>query len=170
MSLFKREDFLNESGTILGKGLFLELSYSKQDRVLFTMKEVDHRGFVSFPRLYMELTEADPTEWTMAEEVFTSWTIWEKISNMSMIKPYVEELRKQAAIRTKSKALKAVILKANDPDNKDNYAASKYLIDKNLTQGNTKKKRTAKAKEEELKAAEAMVQSDADLVKLKVVK
>ena len=170
MSLFKREDFLNDQGVIIGKGLFLELSYSKQDRVLFTMKEVDHRGFASFPRLYLELTENDPTEWTLANEVFGSWAIWEKVSSMSAIKPYVEELRKQAAIRTKSKALKAVISKANDPDSKDNYAASKYLIDKNLTQGKTTKRQTKKAKEDELKAAEAMVQNDADLVKLKVVK
>ena len=178
---FSREDFIADNGKVLGRGLFYELSYMDLTHVLFTVKDTDHKGFTSFPNLYMSYTEDDPTEWTLANEVFTSWAIWENISKQKLLQPLVEELRKQNAIRLKSKAIKKIAATALDDTDKNSYMASKYLIEKDLINPTEASKRApakgsvrAKGKEaedkQELSAALKLVEKDAALLNLKVVK
>ena len=170
MSLYKREDFIGPQGKTLGGSLFLEMSYSDKSRVLFTMKDHDHDGYRSFPQLYLEYTEEDPTEWTLATEVFTSWVIWENITKMYGIKDVVAEMRKQNAIRMKSKAIKAIAKEANLVDGKNVFLASKYLLDKNLADPNLKKRLSKAEKTQEQQAAMKLVEDDAEILNLKVVK
>ncbi|MBL4795779.1 MAG: hypothetical protein JKY50_00035 [Oleispira sp.] len=170
MSLYKREDFIGISGKTLGTSLFLEFSYMDTERVLFTCKDIDHKGYRSFPQLYLSYTEDDPTEWTLATEVFTSWVIWEKISKMHQIRDVVAELRKQNAIRMKSKAIKQIVAEAKDETGKNAFMASKYLLDKNLADPSLKKKQTQAEKTRESSAALKLIEKDAEILKLKVVK
>lgn len=167
---YKREDFIGDNGKILSKSLFYELSFNDSDRTLFTLKDTEVNGFVSFPKLYLQYTEDDPTEWTLATEVFTSWAIWETISKTAGLKPYVEELRKQNAIRQKSKAIKSIIKES--VDGKNSFAASKLLLEKDLT--DRKMKRLTKAQkaqsDAELEEAKKIVEQDAEIIKLRSVK
>ena len=120
--------------------------------------------------MYMAYCRDDPTEWTLAEEVFGSWSIWERISTMQAIKGFVSDLRKANGIRMKSIAIKKIVQEASLTDGRNTFQAAKYLIDKNLAEPSLKITQGKKAKSKENIAALKLIQKDAERLQLKVFK
>lgn len=153
----------------IGSGLFIELSYDDKTHVIWTLKEFDHeQGYPSFHQLYMSYCEDDPTEYTLATEVFGSWPAWEVISNQKAVKAYIDEYRKEVIVRIKSNAIKAIALEAKS--GKASYQANKLLLDKGWLDAEatkTAKARIAKRKQEETKAL-SLLAEDAERLGLVV--
>lgn len=110
------------------KALFFETNgYADKSTVLYTLKDVDHEGFPSFYRLYMELD--DPTEWEVSQRLVDGWEHWEMLSNCTWFKPFVERWRKELELRMKSKALAKIKTEAKT-GSKEAFGANKYLLEK----------------------------------------
>lgn len=124
--------FKNVNGAWLTRGLFFETCLHNEDNIMYTLKEYDHevRGkkLPSLYKLYMEME--DPTEYEFANEYLGGWTHWKKLCDSPFFLEHVTNWREELTIKLKAKALHQIRQKAQDPDNKDNYQANKFLIDK----------------------------------------
>jgi len=143
--------FKTPNGKYYTKGLFLELSYSKPDHVIFTLKEDDHKGYLSLSKIYAALTLNDPTEYTFAMSVFGSWDNWLVLSNAWGIKDEVLKWRRTNEVRIRSEAIQAIALEMNS-GGKSSFTAAKLLLDRGwLDKDKMPSKSTTKRKEEEAK-------------------
>lgn len=109
------------------RGLFFEMQGLDKGSVIYTLKDHDHEGCLSFYRLYMEID--DPTEWEVSQKLVDGWEHWEMLSNCTWFKPYIERWRKELELRFKSKALQKIRTEAKT-GSKDSLAANKYLLEK----------------------------------------
>ena len=127
---FSRADFHASNGITKGPALFKELEGPDP---IFTLKEEDcewkGKHLYSLPRLYLELTESDPTEWNFAITIFGSWETWEKISEYDALKPYVAGWRRQKELRIRSVAAQVLIKEAQG----GSYLAAKELLNRDLS-------------------------------------
>ena len=173
MALFDTTFTKNDSGTVMTKSLFYELSYHDHTNVIFTLKDHDielpnGRPAVALSQKFIDLCTMDPTEYEFAQLVFGSWEVWERISGSPMIKPYVDKWRKESIIRRKALAFKAVISEVAE-GGRSSFTAAKYLIEENwVDQGQTKDGRAARkdAKETATEAFERAAASE-DLKRLR---
>ena len=153
----------------IGSGLFIELSYDDLTHVVWTLKEHEHeKGYPSFHALYMSYCEDDPTEYTLATEVFGSWPAWEIISSQQAVGKYIKQYRDEVVVRIKSNAIKAIALEAKN--GKSSYAANKLLLDKGWLDAETTKKvkaTVAKKKEQDQRALDLLAE-DAERLGLRV--
>ena len=60
---------------------------------VFTLKERDHKGYLSIRRKYLEI--ADPTEYKFAQKMFRSWDHWKTLTNSKFFKPHLESMREE---------------------------------------------------------------------------
>jgi len=123
----KTSKWKNEVGNFLVRGLFFETCNGDFSRVQYTLKNYDHKGYPSLYRLYMEV--GDPTEYRFANECLGGWQHWEEIKDAAFFKEYIELWRRELDIRLKSEAFIAIKNKAKAKEDKDAFAASKYLVE-----------------------------------------
>ena len=109
------------------KALFFEETGADKATVVYTLKDVDHEGFPSLYRLYMDLD--DPTEWEVANQLMDGWEHWENLCTCTWFKPIVERWRKEVELRMKSKALVRIRSEAKTAS-KEAFAANKYILEK----------------------------------------
>lgn len=169
MAMFPKEALTGDNNRRKTIALFLELGRNDEDReqAIFTMKEYEYRGRLSFPKLYRLLTDEDPTEYTFALEVFDSWDHWLLLCDSPNVRPYIDKLREENIVRQKSKAVRLLAEEVKN-NGKAAFSAAKLLIEKGWMDPEATRKRVgrphksdiAKAKEEERKVAQAL-QSDA---------
>lgn len=158
MALFDTSFTKNDSGAVMTKALFYELSYENLQHVIFTLKDTDivlpsGRPAVALSQKFIDLCTMDPTEYEFAQVIFGSWEVWERISKSPQIKPYIEKWRKEATIRRKALAFKAVISEVSE-GGRSSFTAAKYLIEENwVNQGATKDGRAARKEVRETAAS-----------------
>lgn len=172
--MFSEDQLLNESGKLRSKSLFYELCYDLE-YALFTLKEedivVEGKVLVSLPKLYMAIVPQDPTEYTFAKAVFNSWDIWSRMANSTTLRNYVKNWRKEAEVKIKSEAIKAIAEEMKS-GGRSSFSAAKLLLEKGWVDKEpvsaAKKKLQEKEEEELNKTALSMLQSDAERLGLKI--
>lgn len=141
------------------KGLFFETTLADKSTVVYTLKDVDHEGYPSLYRLYMELD--DPTEWKVSQELTDGWEHWEMLCNCTWFKPYVERWRKELYLRMQSQALHRIKTEAKT-GSKESFGANKYLLEKGWEPKATNG-RGRPSKEEIAKQAHEIARTDSQL-------
>lgn len=129
MSLLTTKELLTTNNICRTASLFYETK-REGDIPIFTLSPSPPpgaAGLIQFRPIYLSYCVEDPTEMSLAEGVFVDWSYWDKISKTPRLVPYIEELRKVAAIKRKELAFKAVIQEAKD--GKSRFTAAKYLIE-----------------------------------------
>ena len=140
------------------RGLFFETQGEDKSSVIYTLKDVDHEGFPSMYRLFMEID--DPTEWEVAQKLVDGWEHWEMLCNCSWFKPYIERWRKELELRYKSKALQKIRTEAK-AGGRDAFQANKYLLEKAWEpKESDKAKRGRPTKDDIKKAADELAKAD----------
>ena len=144
MALFERKLLVDHVGAHRTQSLFLETN-NTPGLPIMTLKELDweYKGRIlpSLRRLYMEAN--DPTEYTIAHEVFGSWKQWKRLCKNKIIGEYIQELRDELEVRLRSDAIKAMVDTATLEGAKGTTAA-KYIAER----GWNKRKAGAPSKEE----------------------
>lgn len=144
------------------KGLFFETTLADKSSVVYTLKDVDHEGFPSLYRLYMEID--DPTEWEVAQQLLDGWEHWEMLCGCTWFKPYVERWRKEVELRFKSKALHKIRVESKT-GSKESFSANKYLLEKGWEPKEASKNgRGRPSKDEIKKAATEIAEADKRLL------
>ena len=170
--LFPKAAFKTDGGIWFTSGLFSEVSTLRKENVIFTLKGEDIDGLSSFPKLYLSLTEKDPTEYTMAMTVFGSWEHWVEITKSTKMRPVIKKLREEASVRQKSKAMEYMINEV-ETTGKNSFAAAKLLLAKPWEDKPTTPAKRKEAKEqnavEDRKLANAFSE-DAKRLGLNIVK
>jgi hypothetical protein len=141
------------------RALFFEETLADKSTVLYTLKDVDHEGFPSFYRLYMELD--DPTEWKVSQELVDGWEHWEMLCKATWFKPFVERWRKELQLRMMSSALVRIKSEAKT-GSKESFGANKYLLEKGWEPKETRG-RGRPSKDEISKAANDIARADSQL-------
>lgn len=118
--------FKTAGGVFYTKSLFLEESYTDKSAVVYTLKDVDHEGYPSLYRLYLD--KADPTEYEFSKEYLGGWYHWQMIANAAWFKPYITRWRTELELKIKAKALSNLFAVANDPYHKFHYEATKFIL------------------------------------------
>ena len=139
------------------KGLFYEMTLSDKSSVVYTLKDVDHEGYPSLYRLYMETN--DPTEWRFAQECLDGWEHWEMLCATTWFKPYVERWRRELELRMKSEALSR-IMRESKTGSKESFQANKYLLEKGWEPKDSQHRRGRPSKDEIAKAAKEIATTD----------
>lgn len=143
------------------KGLFFETTMADKSTVSYTLKDVDHEGFPSFYRLYMEID--DPTEWEVSQRLVDGWEHWEMLCGCTWFKPYIERWRKEQELRMKSRALAKIKTEAKT-GSKEAFGANKYLLEKGWEpKEGSGRGRGRPSKEEIRKAADEFVKGNNQL-------
>jgi hypothetical protein len=119
--------FRSSTNALILKGLFLETSYTDLSFVAYTLKDVDHRGYPSLYRLFLETN--DPTEYKFATTHLDGLLHWEKLCDCTWFKPYVERWRRELELRMKSIALSRIMAEAK-ASSREAFNANKYLLEK----------------------------------------
>lgn len=122
-----KNKFKNSVGRYYLRGLFYEETLSDKSSVVYTLKRVDHEGYPSLYRLYMET--ADPTEYKFAVAHLGGWDHWLELVQADWFKPFVEAWRGELLARLQSEALAAIKSVAETKDNPNSYHANKYLLE-----------------------------------------
>ena len=121
--------FKNSMGVLKLKKLFLETNSTLENRdlVVYTLKDRDHIGYPSIPRLYLETK--DPGEYRFANLYFYNWDHWYRLTETDWFQPYLKKMRAELAALMKSEALDRILAKADQGD----FQANKYLLERKWT-------------------------------------
>jgi hypothetical protein len=157
-------DFKAANGNWYTRALFCEYCITDPSSILYTLKEIDHNGYPSLYRLYMDL--ADPSEHIFANTYLGGWSHWLDLCKCEWFKPYIDSWRKELSVKIKGAALARILVMGQSADTKIAFAANKYILDqewspsvKKSTKGRpTKDDITSEAKK--IAEAQAQVQSD----------
>lgn len=158
------------------KGLFYELTLPEDRKEMgtsWTLKEhdlqADGKVYKSMKKLFIEME--DVTEYDFAMTALGSYKHWERVTESPILKPHIEQWRKELNLKLKAKAMKSII-KSATVDEKLSFQAMKYLADNEYI--DKKNKRGRPSKEElnaELKREVEMSKSfkdDAERIGLKI--
>lgn len=158
------------------KGLFYELTLPEDRKEMgtsWTLKEhdlqADGKVYKSMKKLFIEME--DVTEYDFAIAALGSYKHWERVTESPILKPHIEQWRKELNLKLKAKAMKSII-KSATVDEKLSFQAMKYLADNEYI--DKKNKRGRPSKEElnaELKREVEMSKSfkdDAERIGLKI--
>lgn len=129
--------FKTDNGLYYISSLFLEKTYHDTSVVLFTLKDHDHRGYLSLYRLYIEME--DLTEYEFANKYLDGWKHWELLSGADWFQPFILRWRKELELKIKARALRAV-MEESASGGKNAYLANKYLIEKGWVERPTGKR------------------------------
>lgn len=129
------------NGIRLTRSLFFETNrnFDTREGVRFTLKKRDHSVEVNgetvvYPSLYrLFLEEDDITEYNFAIKYFGSWDYWDEICNSTWFKPHIANWRRELEARTRARALINIKEMALDPDHKQSFQASKFMLDGDWT-------------------------------------
>jgi hypothetical protein len=124
-------------------------SQSDKEHFFSLNREDGFRGTRSLRKLFVDLTIEDPTEATFADTVFGDLPYWLSVRDDAFLKNYIKEWRKEADVRRKALAFKAIV-KEVKTGSRSAFTAAKFLIDEPWLSGNTvaEKKAIAKSKQE----------------------
>lgn len=115
----------------------------------FTLADEDKEGCYSFSKLFLKHYK-DPTEMSFINEVFEGdIKHWETFKASNFIAPIYERLRRKADLMLQSDAIGKIVEIAFDDNNRNNFTALKYLVDRNKTTTKTGAGRPKKVKAEE---------------------
>ncbi len=121
-----RAKYVNASGNRYTKAIFYELAVDKS-QVLYTLKDRDHKGFLSLYLLYMEC--GDLTEYTFANLYLEGWEHWKILCECSWFQPYVARWREELHLKHAALALIQVKRIAAGAET-SSLTANKYLLEK----------------------------------------
>lgn len=162
MSMFTRDDLLNDQGRYKTRGLFREVCRPEDEPIFTWSKGTDTHGLINLRDLYIRYSVDDPSEATFAEAVCEDIGWWEEVKTTSWIKGPLSEWRKVATIKRKAKAFQA-ILKEIEEGGRSSFTAAKYLIEEPWID-----KRTKGAKEAAQETTEKAFESvSGDVIRLK---
>jgi hypothetical protein len=137
MSLLSKSQIKNANDKVRTLGMFYEMDYKDTDAVLSIKPNGPHltssgKELHSIHDLYMQHCIDDPTEYTLAIEVFGEWKTWEKISsNTRNQDEWLTSLRNEAIIARKAMAFKSLVKDAKTGTG----ASAKYLIEEPWKKG-----------------------------------
>lgn len=123
--------FTNSNGRNYLQGLFYETTLADKATVLYTLKEVDHEGYPSLRRLYLEC--ADLTEYTFSVQHLNGWSHWQELVAAKWFQPYLLEWRAELQDKLRSEIISRIEAIAKDLDNKGALQANKTLLDSVLS-------------------------------------
>lgn len=159
------------------KGLFYETSLPEDRESMgtaWTLKEDDHpadgKVYKSMKKLYVAME--DVTEYDFAQATLGSYKHWERLLESPIIRPHIDQWRKELNLKLKARAMKSII-KAATEDEKLSFQAMKYLADNDYLDKRGKRGRPSK---DEVKAelrkevqTSKTLQDDAARIGLKLV-
>ena len=159
------------------KGLFYETTLPEDRESMgtsWTLKEDDHRAdgrvYKSMKKLYIEME--DVTEYEFAQATVGSYKHWERLLDSPIIRPHIDQWRKELNLKLKARAMKSII-KAATEDEKLSFQAMKYLADNEYLDSKSKRGRPSK---DEIKAelrkevqSNQSLKADAERIGLKLV-
>lgn len=163
------KQFTNANGRNYLQGLFYETTLADKATVLYTLKEVDHEGYPSLRRLYLET--ADPTEYQFAVQHLNGWSHWQELVAAKWFKPYLDEWRAELQDKLRSEIISRIEAIARDLDNKGALQANKTLLESILSPVEAKKRgRPSKGsgEDEETRQRAFLAQIDEDAKRLGV--
>lgn len=130
------------------KGLFYELTLPEDRKVMgtsWTLKEDDLHAdgmvYKSMKKLYIAME--DVTEYDFAMASLGSYKHWERVTESPIIRPHIEQWRKELNLKLKARAMKSIIKSATE-DEKLSFQAMKYLADNEYLDKKTKRGRPSK--------------------------
>lgn len=123
---FADSEFRADNNKFLLQALFFEKTGADKSTVLYTLKDMDHLGFPSLSRLFIETN--DPTEYIFATTYLGSWEHWQALTECSWFKPYIMRWRRELRVKIQSEALKAIIREAK-LETKNSFTANRYLVE-----------------------------------------
>lgn len=124
MAILSHSDLHNASGKPYSRDLFVEWN---KEAILSLAKEPKN-GAVSLYKLFVALTEDDPSETMFAEEVFGDVGFWLRLQESPFISSELVEWRKVVAQKRKQKAFAAIIKEVKE-GGRSSFSAAKYLIE-----------------------------------------
>ena len=115
------------------KGLYYELTLPEDRKEMgtsWTLKEhdlqADGKTYKSMKKLYIEME--DVTEYDFAMVALGSFKHWERVTESPIIRPHINQWRKELNLKLKARAMRSII-KAATEDEKLSFQAMKYLAD-----------------------------------------
>lgn len=136
--------FRNSMNTRYLKELFFETTGVSKENVVYTLKDVDHKGYPSLYRLYMDM--GDITEYLFATKYFDGFDHWERLSKTSWLQPYITRWRKELALKIEAELVQN-FRKIASSDGREAFQANKYLLDR-ITRAKERPKRGRPTKDE----------------------
>jgi hypothetical protein len=135
MSILKPEQYFGPTGQLLVRTMFYELAFD-HDLSLLTLKYDDHtlpngRTLLSLPKVYLEYCVNDPTEYTFAQALFGSWSVWAQLQKTKNLQNILSALREEVTVARKAIAFGTLADQASS-----NVTAAKYLIEEPWVSGN----------------------------------
>jgi len=135
-------------GAFQTKGLFFETTIPEEREIFntkWTLKEEDHeyngKIYPSMKRIYIEME--DVTEYEFAMATLGSYKHWERVLESPIIRPHVDQWRKELNLKLKARAMKSIIKSATE-DEKLSFQAMKYLADNEYLDKKNKRGRPSK--------------------------
>lgn len=153
-------EYKDTRGRWITQALFVE--YRKPNiKAKYTLygkdRVVDGETFVSMKKLYLDY--GDSAEFLFVTEVLcTSWEHWEKIINNALLRPHIDQWRKELQLKKMAEKLRNTEALADN----GNFNANKYLIEQGWK---PKKEKIEVTKEEVEQQLEATVGSFLQRVK-----
>jgi hypothetical protein len=158
------------------KALFYETTLPEERETFgtaWTLKEEDHivgdKVYRSMKRIYIEME--DVTEYDFAIATLGSYKHWERVLESPIIRPHIDQWRKELNLKLKARAMRSIIKSATE-DEKLSFQAMKYLADNEYLEKKNKRGRPSK---EEVKAelrkevqVNKTLQDDAERIGLKL--
>lgn len=156
--------FRNGSGSLYTKSLFVDIVEQSWGGpnvdplvCLYTTEKTDRqlegKTYPSLYRLYMSMN--DPGELLFANAYFEDYEHWMRICEASWFKPLIAKWRQELDLRTRTKALLSILDVANDPLDKNSFAANRYLLEKGFGIGAVVGNRKSNLSKKELAVQEA---------------
>ena len=104
----------------------------------FSLQSEDHDGLVSMEKLYLQFYK-DPTEYSFVKEVFEGdWEHWYQMRESKLVAPLYARWKHDAEAKLYAEAMKQVVSTAFDENNKNSFAALKWLIERGNKNTTTK--------------------------------
>jgi len=144
------EKFKNDSGKFLLRGMFYERVGADKTGVLYSLKDVDHCGFPSLKRLYLEM--GDVTEYRFVKEYMASVEHWDSLCECIWFEPLIKEWRRELFLRIQSEALANIQAEAKK-DGPSKLSANKYLLERGWEPKNTQTNKRGRPSKESIREA-----------------
>ncbi len=127
MAMLSREDIYTVNNVPRSISLFLETCKQGIDKPIFTLSPI-RTDYINFHNLFIKLVVDDPSEATLAEEVFGNLDYWVRLNESRILRPYFDKLRHLADIERKRIAFNAIMKEVKE-EGRSSFTAAKYLIE-----------------------------------------
>ncbi len=114
------------------QSLFAEVG-KNPDLAVFYLTLEPKEGLVSFKDVYIDLTKGDPTEYTLATEVFHGWKHWKRIKGNQLFNVYLADIVEERDKLIESDLVESVMEEAKH--GKSRLPAIKYILERGWEKG-----------------------------------